>query len=135
MYYTRMRDRVLEEVRRYFKPEFLNRIDEIIVFHSLGKEHVKKIADLMLEKVKERLKDKRITLVWTDNLREYLSETGFDPVYGARPLRRVIQKLIENPLAEMILSGELKPKDTIKIDANEKGVVFIRDERILKEVA
>ncbi len=135
VYYTRMRDRVLEEVRRYFKPEFLNRIDEIIVFHSLGKEHVKKIADLMLEKVKERLKDKRITLVWTDNLREYLSETGFDPVYGARPLRRVIQKLVENPLAEMILSGELKPKDTIKIDANEKGVVFIRDERILKEVA
>ncbi len=134
-YYTRMRDRVLEELRRYFKPEFLNRIDEIIVFHSLGKDHIKRIADLLLHKVKERLFEKRIELSWTENLREYLSDVGFDPVYGARPLRRTIQRLIENPLAEMILKGELKSQDMVVVDANEKGIIFRKGDRVLKEVA
>ncbi len=134
-YYTRMRDRVLEELKRYFKPEFLNRIDEIIVFHSLGKDHIKRIADLLLQKVKERLFEKRIELSWTENLREYLSDVGFDPVYGARPLRRTIQRLIENPLAEMILKGELKSQDMVVVDANEKGIIFRKGDRVLKEVA
>ncbi len=134
-YYNRMKERVLEELRKYFKPEFLNRIDEIIVFHSLGKEHIKQIAELILNRVKERLAERRISLVWTENLKEYLADVGFDPVYGARPLRRAVQRLIENPLAEIILKGELKAQDTVVADAAENRVILKKGDRVLKEVS
>jgi len=134
-YYNRMKERVLEELRKYFKPEFLNRIDEIIVFHSLGKEHIKQIAELILNRVKERLAERRISLVWTENLKEYLADVGFDPVYGARPLRRAVQRLIENPLAEIILKGELKAQDTVVADATENRVILKKGDRVLKEVS
>ena len=134
-YYNEMKEKVLNALRAYFKPEFLNRIDEIIVFHSLGKEHVKRIADLMLNRVAKRLFEKKIELTWEESAKEYLAEVGFDSMYGARPLRRTIQRLVENPLAEMILKGDVKPGDRIVLSSDGDGIVFRKEQEVLKKVA
>ncbi len=110
---------VLEEMKRYFRPELINRIDEIIIFHSLTLEQMKDIVDLMLEELRQRLKEQDIDLVVTENAKKYLAEESYDPDYGARPLRRFIQKQVGNSISEMILKGDFKPGDTIRVDLDE----------------
>jgi ATP-dependent Clp protease ATP-binding subunit ClpB len=114
--YERMKETVLEEMRHAFRPEFLNRVDEIIVFHSLSEEHLKQIVDIQLERLRSRLAERRLKLELTDAARTHLVRTGYDPTYGARPLKRAIQKQIETPLGRLILKGEVHDGQTIRVD-------------------
>jgi ATP-dependent Clp protease ATP-binding subunit ClpB len=115
--YERMKEAVLEEMRRHFRPEFLNRVDEIIVFHALSEEHLKQIVEIQLGRLRERLADRHITLELTDAARENLVRTGYDPAYGARPLKRAIQKKIETPLGRLLLHGRVKDHQKVRVDA------------------
>lgn len=119
--YKRMRDKVLDEVKRFFRPEFLNRIDANVVFHQLNREQILLIVDLLLEQVATQLKEKHIELEVTREAKEYLGEKGFDPDFGARPLRRLIQNVIEDKLSEELLGGRLNSGDTaiVKIEDGE----------------
>jgi ATP-dependent Clp protease ATP-binding subunit ClpB len=119
--YERMKDAVLEEMRRHFRPEFLNRVDEIIVFHSLTEEHLKQIVEIQLGRLRARLADRHITLQLTDRARTNLVETGYDPQYGARPLKRAIQKKIETPLGRLLLKGDIRDGQTVVVDEGERG--------------
>ena len=121
--YNRIRSLVNEELKQYFRPEFLNRLDEIIVFRQLNKLEVKEISDIMLKEVFGRLIEKNITLEVTEKFKDRLVEEGYSPSYGARPLRRAIMRLLEDVLAEEILSGRIKDGDTAIIDVNEEGQV------------
>ena len=124
--YERMRDKVLEEVKQFFRPEFLNRIDAQVVFHSLERVHIRQIVDLMMKDVEKQLETKRITIEATDALRDYVGEKGYDETYGARPLRRVIQDMIEDRLSDDILSGAIKEGDIIRVDyVDEKVIVTV----------
>jgi ATP-dependent Clp protease ATP-binding subunit ClpC len=123
--YNRIRSLVNEELKQYFRPEFLNRLDEIIVFRQLTKPEVKQIADLLLAEVFQRLLEKNITLEVTERFKERLVEEGYNPSYGARPLRRAIMRLLEDSLAEEILSGKIRESDTIIVDVNEDGQVAV----------
>jgi len=116
--YLRMKESVLEEMRRHFRPEFLNRVDELIVFHSLSIEHLKQIVEIQLGRVRARLADRHITLQLTGRARENLVKTGYDPNYGARPLKRAIQKKIETPLGRLLLKGEVKDGQSLTVDAD-----------------
>ena len=123
--YENMKSRVMEEVRRMFKPEFLNRIDEIMVFHPLNRDHVKKIVTLMLKELSGRCREQmNIQLTVRDSVKNYIVENGFDDKYGARPLKRAIQNKIEDPLAEEILSGKVKAGDEVAAGMSKKGVKF-----------
>jgi ATP-dependent Clp protease ATP-binding subunit ClpC len=122
--YDKMRERVMEELKRSFRPEFLNRIDEIIVFHALSREHVKEIVDLMMKRVSEQLKAKDIEIVLTDSAKDLIAEKGYDPTLGARPLRRTIQRMIEDPLSEKLLWKEFGAATTIIADAVGDEIVF-----------
>ena len=123
--YKFMKDRVMEEVRRLFKPEFLNRIDDIIVFHPLNREHMKEIAGIMLKTIEKRSQAQlHLTLNVTDQAKEFLIDKGYDEKYGARPLRRTIQNLLEDKLAEEILDGSIKEGDTVLIDAADGALNF-----------
>jgi len=113
--YKKMKKMVMEVVRQNFRPEFINRIDELIVFHNLKKDHIQKIAHMQLDLLQKRLVDHQINITYGKDVFEFLAEVGFDPVYGARPLKRAIQKLIENPLAKQILDGKIMKDDTILI--------------------
>jgi ATP-dependent Clp protease ATP-binding subunit ClpC len=124
--YNRIRSLVNEELKQYFRPEFLNRLDEIIVFRQLNKGEVKEIADIMLNEVFGRLTEQGITLEVTDKFKERLVEEGYNPSYGARPLRRAIMRLLEDVLAEQILSGSIKDGDTAVIDVDESKNVVVR---------
>ncbi|ADL08837.1 ATP-dependent Clp protease ATP-binding subunit [Thermosediminibacter oceani] len=126
--YSEMKDRVLEELRRTFRPEFINRVDEIIVFHPLNEEHMKKIVDLMLKQVNERLKENDISIEVSDRAKEWLVKKGFDPMYGARPLRRVIQKEVEDNLSEEILKGNVSQGDTVLVDVQDDRLTFHKKE-------
>jgi ATP-dependent Clp protease ATP-binding subunit ClpC len=121
--YERMKNNVLDEVKRFFRPEFLNRIDGTVVFHSLNREHMEQIVDLMLTEVSSSLIERGISLEITDEAKEWLSEHGFDPKFGARPLRRVIQDNVEDRLSDAILAGDLNPADTALIDVDEDEIV------------
>lgn len=114
--YERMKMGITEELKRKFKPEFLNRLDDIIVFHPLTKEDIKKIIDIQLKNLSERLKEKNIEIELTEPAKEELAQEGFDKIYGARPLKRVIQKRIENPLASKIINGEIKEGNKLTVD-------------------
>jgi ATP-dependent Clp protease ATP-binding subunit ClpC len=114
--YERMKTGVMEEVRRHFKPEFLNRLDDIIVFHPLTRDNIKQIIDIQLSELRKRLAERDIGLELTDAAKEALTNEGFDRIYGARPLRRVIQKRIENILSSMIIKGEIRQHDTVVAD-------------------
>jgi ATPases with chaperone activity, ATP-binding subunit len=118
--------RVLEEVKNYFRPEFLNRIDEIIVFKPLFKKDIIQIIDLMVNALNKRLHDRNIKVELTDKAKEVLMKLGYDPLYGARPMRRAIQKYLETPLSEKILRREVKEGDTVIVDADEtsENLVF-----------
>lgn len=119
-----MKKRVMEALRSTFRPEFLNRIDEIVIFNSLGIEEIKKIVDIQIGYLSKRLKDNKIILELTDKAREFLASTGFDPVYGARPLKRTIQHLIQDPLAMKILEGSVREGDHVIVDVKDGEVVF-----------
>jgi ATP-dependent Clp protease ATP-binding subunit ClpB len=116
--YERMKEAVLEEMRAHFRPEFLNRVDEIIVFHALAEEHLKQIVDIQLGRVRARLADKQIKLELTDAARSNLVRSGHDPAYGARPLKRAIQKKIETPLGRLLVAGKILDGQTILVDAD-----------------
>lgn len=123
--YERMKSGVMEEVRRIFKPEFLNRIDEIMVFHVLSKENIKKIVTILLKILEKRCKEQMdITLTVTGAVKDYLAETGFDSKYGARPLRRAIQSRIEDKLANEILDGKIKRGDAVQVRIHNKEIYF-----------
>ena len=111
-----MRAQVLDALRREFRPEFLNRVDEIVVFHNLSREHLKEITTIQLRRLQSRLDERHITLELTEAAREHLAVSGYDPNYGARPLKRLIQKEIETALGRLILKGEVKDGDTVNID-------------------
>jgi ATP-dependent Clp protease ATP-binding subunit ClpB len=122
--YEQMKNMVLEVLNDHFRPEFLNRVDETVVFHPLGIEQITNIAKIQLQFLRSRLAEKGIGLELTDAALHRLAEAGFDPVYGARPLKRVIQTEIENPLAQRLLSGDLLPDDMVRIDADEQGIII-----------
>jgi ATP-dependent Clp protease ATP-binding subunit ClpC len=113
--YETMKDRLKVAIEKYFRPEFLNRLDDVIVFHSLNKDNLKQIVDIELAKVRSRLADRGLTLVLSDEAKDYLIVKGYNPDYGARPLRRSIENFIEDPLSEEILRGTFKGKDTITV--------------------
>ena len=122
--YKGMKKKVLAEMKKIFRPEFLNRIDEAIVFHPLSKEDVRSIVDLMLEKVTQRLTEQELTLKVTDGAKDFLVEKGFDPQFGARPLRRAIQRYLEDPLAQEILAKKIKPKTKVTADFKDGKIAF-----------
>ncbi len=104
----------MDALRLHFKPEFLNRLDDVIIFHALTLEQIKQIVDIQIERLNKRLADSKLTLRLADGARDMLASEGFDPAYGARPLKRAIQRLIENPLALEILHGRFQPGETIQ---------------------
>ncbi|HEY3542986.1 MAG TPA: ATP-dependent chaperone ClpB [Gaiellaceae bacterium] len=118
--------RSAEQMREHFRPEFLNRIDEIVVFEPLSREQIGEIVDLQLERLRVRLAERKITLELTDAAKEALGDAGWDPAYGARPLKRAIQRLVENPLALRLLDGDFADGDTIRVDAEHGELVFAR---------
>ncbi len=135
--YNRIKSLVNEELKQYFRPEFLNRLDEIIVFRQLSKNEVKDIAEIMLQEVFARLKDKGIKLDVTDSFKERLVEEGYNPSYGARPLRRAVMRLLEDSLAEEVLSGRIKDGDKalVDVDDNKKVTINISSEESSQELA
>jgi ATP-dependent Clp protease ATP-binding subunit ClpC len=126
--YSDMKERVLDELKRTFRPEFLNRVDETIVFHALTEENIRQIVTLMINEVNERLKDNDIVVEVTDSAKDLLAKEGFDPMFGARPLRRVIQKKIEDRLSEEFLKRNITGGDTVIIDAKEDELTFTKKE-------
>jgi ATP-dependent Clp protease ATP-binding subunit ClpB len=125
--YDQMKSAVLDEMRHHFRPEFLNRVDEIIVFHSLSEEHLKKIVDIQLSRLRQRLEERHVRLELSDRARTHLVEVGYDPAYGARPLKRTIQKEIETALGRLLLKGEILDGQTVHVDynADRGGLTFI----------
>jgi ATP-dependent Clp protease ATP-binding subunit ClpB len=122
--YVRMKSAVMEIVQQSFRPEFINRIDDIVVFHPLGSQQIRAIVDIQLVYLRKRLQERSMDLTLDDAARDLLGEAGFDPVYGARPLKRAIQQQIENPLAQRILKGEFNPGDGIRATARDGQIVF-----------
>ena len=122
-----IRARVMEEMRQHFRPEFLNRVDEILIFHRLTQDHLRAIVDIQLRGLQKRLAERNITLTLTDKAREFLAERGFDPAYGARPLKRLIQKEIQDQLAIRLLNGEFAAGDRIEADAGDGALVFRKE--------
>jgi ATP-dependent Clp protease ATP-binding subunit ClpB len=119
-----VRDQVMAVVRASFRPEFLNRIDEIILFHRLKRSEMTKIVDIQMKRLAKLLEDRKITITLEPSGREWLADKGWDPAYGARPLKRVIQKSIQDPLAELILSGAVKDGEKVVISAGKQGLTF-----------
>ena len=124
--YERMKEKVLDEVKRFFRPEFLNRLDATIVFHQLDKPEILSIVDLMMGMVAKELEEKEIGLETTDAVREYLGEKGFDPVLGARPLRRLIQNEVEDALSDALLSGNINAGDVAVVDMDDDGKILVK---------
>ncbi len=124
--YSKMKNAVMEIVQQHFRPEFINRVDDIVVFHPLAKDQLRSIVDIQLRYLRKRLADRDIELMLDDAARDRLAEAGFDPVYGARPLKRAIQQQVENPLAQRILKGEFGPGAKVKVTAEGGALVFAR---------
>ncbi|HEU5318791.1 MAG TPA: AAA family ATPase, partial [Chloroflexota bacterium] len=124
--WDRVQSRAVDLLRDTFRPEFLNRIDEIVVFHPLSREHLTEIVEFELRGVMRRLEERKIAIEVTDEAKAYLGREGYDPVFGARPLRRAIQREVENALARRILAGELREGDTVRVDVGASGLVFER---------
>ncbi len=122
--YDTMKAAVMEIVGQHFRPEFINRVDESVVFHPLGREHIRAVADIQLQHLHARLQERDMKLLISDDALDLLAEAGFDPVYGARPLKRAIQQMIENPLAQRILGGEFGPEDSIHITREGDNLTF-----------
>jgi ATP-dependent Clp protease ATP-binding subunit ClpC len=124
--YESMKSIVMDEVRRTFRPEFLNRLDEVIVFHPLSKIHIEKIIDILLGDLRKRLSERNVKLLVSDQAKELIISNGFDPIYGARPLRREIQRAIEDPLSEELLADKFEDGDTIIVGINNGKISFRR---------
>jgi ATP-dependent Clp protease ATP-binding subunit ClpB len=122
--YDAMKTAVMEVVGTHFRPEFVNRIDDLVVFHPLGREHIRRIVDIQLAYLHDRLAEREISIRLSDAARDKLADAGFDPVYGARPLKRAIQQQVENPLAQEILQGRFKPGDVIEVGVDEDKLEF-----------
>ena len=122
--YDAMKNAIMEVVGTHFRPEFVNRIDDLVVFHPLGREHIRKIVDIQLGYLHDRLADRDIRIHLSDAARDKLADAGFDPVYGARPLKRAIQQQVENPLAQEILQGKFKPGDVIEVGISDDRLAF-----------
>ncbi|HYE80199.1 MAG TPA: AAA family ATPase, partial [bacterium] len=121
--YERIREAVMGDLRMAFRPEFLNRVDDVIVFHPLTRAELDQIVNLLVNRLEKRLLDRRIAIKVTPAARAFLGEEGYDPTYGARPLRRAIQRLVENPLASRLLRGEFEDGDTIEVDVTPEGEI------------
>lgn len=124
--YATMRDAVMEVVRGHFRPEFINRVDDAVVFHALSHEHIRRIVSIQSRQLHDRLIEREIDLQISDAALDWLGEAGFDPVYGARPLKRAIQQYLENGLAEKILGGEFGPGDTVQVELDQDKLVFVK---------
>lgn len=127
--YDNMKEHMMEQLKKEFRPEFVNRIDEIVVFHSLDEKHIGQIAELMLNQVKERMLEKDMKIVFTDDAKKHLVKNGYEPEYGARPLRRLIQRIVEDGLAEALLEERIKTGDKVKVDVKDDKLVFIADNK------
>jgi ATP-dependent Clp protease ATP-binding subunit ClpC len=112
------------EVKKMFRPEFLNRLDEIIVFHELTEEQLRQIVDLLVKDLQQRLAERELGVEITDKAKSWLAKEGYDPVYGARPLKRALERHVENPLSTKLLRGEFGQGDTIVVDLGDKGLTF-----------
>jgi len=115
---------VMAEMKTKFRPEFLNRIDEIILFHRLKREQMASIVDIQIGRLQKLLTDRKLKIEMDDKARTWLANKGYDPAYGARPLKRVIQKNVQDPLAELILSGKIKDGEKVAVSANKQGITF-----------
>ncbi|MEJ2047035.1 MAG: AAA family ATPase, partial [Dehalococcoidia bacterium] len=122
--YEAMKEKVMGAVKKTFRPEFINRIDEIIVFHELTEEQLRSIVDLLAQDLQKRLSERKLAVELTENAKSWLAKEGYDPVYGARPLRRVIERYVENPLSTKLLQGEFGEGDTVIVNHNDKGLTF-----------
>jgi len=122
--YEGMKERVLGEMKKTFRPEFINRIDEIIVFHQLNEKQLRQVVELLVKELQERLADRKLGIELSDKAKSWLVKEGYDPAYGARPLRRAIERYVENPLSSKLLGGEFKKGDTVKVDLGTKGLAF-----------
>jgi ATP-dependent Clp protease ATP-binding subunit ClpB len=120
----KQKDGVLDEVRGYFRPEFVNRIDEIVVFEPLGRDEIGQIVEIQLESLRRRLAERDLTLELTDAARAYIANKGYEPQFGARPLKRVLQREIQDPLALELLSGRIHDGSTVTVDLVEGALVF-----------
>jgi ATP-dependent Clp protease ATP-binding subunit ClpB len=118
--YEEMRRRVMDAVKGHFKPEFINRIDELVIFHGLGIEQIKAIVGIQMKKLQDRILERKIHLHLSDKAKEWIAKEGFDPAYGARPLKRVIQKEIQDKLALKLLEGKFKEGDTVTVDLDQR---------------
>ena len=128
--YQTMKSAVMDAVSGHFRPEFINRIDEVVVFHPLAREQIRRIAELQVDLLRQRLAERDIAIELSDSALDHIAEGGYDPVYGARPLRRTIQQLLENPLAQRILGGDFGPGDSVHVDvAADDEIVFERRQR------
>jgi ATP-dependent Clp protease ATP-binding subunit ClpC len=119
-----MKGKVMAEVKKTFRPEFLNRLDDIIVFHELTEEQLRSIVDLMAKELQERLAERKLGVELTEGAKSWLAKKGYDPMYGARPLRRAIERYVENPLSTKVLSGEFKEGDTIIVNLKGDTLTF-----------
>ena len=124
--YDEMRNRVMEAMRSSFRPEFLNRLDELIIFHSLQKSELRNIVQLQVDRLKQRLTDRKISLKLSSSALDFLAEVGYDPVFGARPLKRAIQLELETQIAKAILRGDFSDGDTIFVDVQNERLAFNR---------
>jgi len=124
--YEAMKSAIMEVVGNHFRPEFINRVDDVVVFHPLGRDHIRKIVDIQLGYLHERLAERDLRIHLSDEALDKLADAGFDPVYGARPLKRAIQQQIENPLANDILAGKFKPGDLIEVEVTDERLDFRR---------
>jgi ATP-dependent Clp protease ATP-binding subunit ClpB len=124
--YDEMRHRVMEAMRNSFRPEFLNRLDEIIIFHSLQKSELRNIVQLQVDRLRQRLTDRKMSLKLSSSALDFLAEIGYDPVFGARPLKRAIQRELETQIAKAILRGDFSDGDTIFVDVQNERLSFNR---------
>jgi ATP-dependent Clp protease ATP-binding subunit ClpB len=115
---------VTQVLQEHFKPEFLNRIDDIVIFHRLSRDQISQIVDVQLERLRQTLRERNISIVLDDSAKEMLAREGYDPSFGARPLKRAIQTLIQNPLAMKLLRGEIQPGQTVTVSARNGEMVF-----------
>jgi ATP-dependent Clp protease ATP-binding subunit ClpB len=129
-----VREQVMEEVRRAFRPEFLNRLDEILLFSRLSRANMTDIVEIQLNRLRKLLADRKVALKFDTKALQWLANRGYDPVYGARPLKRVIQRSLQNPLATLLLEGKVKDGDTVEIGV-EGGELTVGGERVLSEAA